>query len=203
MSLIDSLIALFITIFVLTGGYQFYLLPQKHHLRKPVDLHTSLDDRIPFRPNWVWVYSFLYYPLLCSVILTMDDLRQFSFIITSFILLLVLQIVVAFMIPVKTPESWRSYDPQNSRAEKFLSRLQAFDQGGNCFPSMHVSAVFLSLFHILANTSDWTTPWIYLMILVALLISASTVLIKQHYILDIPGGIALAGFVYWLFHLFS
>lgn len=201
MSLIDSLIALFITIFVLTGGYQFYLLPQKHHLREPLSFHTVLDDWIPFRPGWVWAYSFLYYPFLFSVILTMDGIRHFAYVLMSFILSLLLQVVLAFLIPVKTPDSWRSYDPENSRSEKFLFRLQAIDRGGNCFPSMHVGAVFLSSFHILANTSDWLGPWMYLMFVVALLICASTVFTKQHYFLDIPGGIALAGFVFWLFQL--
>jgi membrane-associated phospholipid phosphatase len=201
MSLSDSLIALFITIFVLIGGYQIYLLPQNYKFFKSVDLHTALDAAIPFRPNWVWAYSCLYYPLLCSVILTLDSLRQFSHVIMSFIVLLVLQVVLAFLVPVQTPEVWRAYDPENSRSERFLSRLQAFDQGGNCFPSMHVSAVFLSLFHILANTPDWFTPWILMMVVVAVLISASTVLTKQHYVLDIPGGVVLAGFVFWMFQL--
>lgn len=68
---------------------------------------------------------------------------------------------------------------------------------------MHISAVFMSSFHILANTSDWLSPWIGLMVLVAVLISASTVFTKQHYVLDIPGGIALAGFVFWLFQIVS
>ena len=199
MNLTDSLIALFITIFVLAGGYQLYLLPQKYRIRKSVDFHTFIDILIPFRPNWVWAYSFLYYPLLFSVILTMQDLRQFSFVIMSFIVMLILQVVIAFLVPVKTPGAWRSYDPENSRSEKFLFKLQAVDQGGNCFPSMHISAVFLSLFHILANTSDWLSPWIGLMFLVAMLISASTVFTKQHYFVDIPGGIALAGCVFWLF----
>jgi membrane-associated phospholipid phosphatase len=36
---------------------------------------------------------------------------------------------------------------------------------------------------------------------VAVLISASTVLTKQHYVLDIPGGVVLAGFVFWMFQL--
>lgn len=199
MSLPDSLNALFITILVLLGGYQIYLLPQKYQLRKYFNLNTALDDLIPFRPRWVWAYCFLYYPFLASVILTMTDLRHFSFVITSFILLLVLQVLLAFLIPVKTPDSWRSYDPDNSRSEKFLSNLQIVDQGGNCFPSMHVSAVFLTLFHILANISDWLTPWTGVMFVAAFLISASTVFTKQHFVLDIPGGIVLAGFVFWLF----
>lgn len=199
MILLDSLNALFITILVLMGAYQIYLLPQKYHLRKPLSLNTALDDLIPFRPRWVWAYCFLYYPFLVSVILTMDDLRHFSFVITSFIVLLVLQVLLAFLVPVKTPASWRSYDPDNSRSEKFLSSLQIIDQGGNCFPSMHVSAVFLTLFHILANISDWLTIWTGLMFVAVLLISASTVFTKQHYVLDIPGGISLAGFVFWLF----
>lgn len=199
MSLLDSLVALFITILVLVGGYQLYLLPQKYQLRKYWNLNTALDDLIPFRPRWVWAYCFLYYPFLVSVILTTNDLRHFSFVITSFILLLVSQVFLAFLMPVKTPESWRDYDPDNSRSEKFLSNLQIIDQGGNCFPSMHVSAVFLTLFHILANISDWLTLWTGVMYAAVVLISVSTVFTKQHYVLDIPGGIALAGLVFWLF----
>lgn len=199
MNLFENLISIFITILVISGAYQVYLIPQKITFRTALDFTTPIDDLIPFRPRWVWVYSMLYYPFFFSVILTLDDFRHYAFVITSFMLLLIFQLILAFIFPVKTPPSWRDFDPQNSRSEKLLSSMQTYDKGGNCFPSMHVGVVSLSSFHIWANSADWLGLWIYLVVFGALLISASTVLIKQHVFVDIPAGFALAGVVFLIF----
>lgn len=197
----DNIIAIVITVFVITGAYQFYLIPQNQQIRKTREIWTFIDHKIPFRPRWVWVYTMLYYPFFFSVILTIDSFRHYAYVILSFTFLLIFQVAIAFLVPVKTPASWRDYDPGNSISEKFLSILQSVDRGGNCFPSMHVAIVSLSLCHIWANASDWLGVWFIFVILAALLICASTVFTKQHFFLDIPAGAVLGGFVYWLFVL--
>ncbi|MEP0521665.1 MAG: phosphatase PAP2 family protein [Hyphomicrobiales bacterium] len=201
MSFLDSLILIVITVFVITGAYQIYLLPQNFPNRKARQMSLSFDEKIPFKPVWVWVYTLVYYPFFFSVIFTLDSFRHYAYVILSFTFLLLLQTAIAFLVPVKTPDNWRAYDPENSLSEKFLSILQSVDRGGNCFPSMHVAIVSLSVCHIWANAGDHLGIWFVFVFLVALLICASTVFTKQHFVLDIPAGAVLGGFVYWLFVL--
>lgn len=197
----DLVAAVSITILLIIGGYQVYFMPQRAPMRRPVQLMTWIDEKIPFRPRWVWVYSFLYYPFIVSVILTLDDFRHYAFTVLSYIILLMLQVIIAYLLPVKTPPSWRTYNPRNSLSERFLSVVHHYDSGGNCFPSMHCAVATLTALHLLANIGTGNAFLSSIVIISTLLIFVSTVFTKQHFILDIPAGAALAGIVYWLYQL--
>jgi membrane-associated phospholipid phosphatase len=197
----DGFTAFLITVLLILGGYQIYFLPQKYPARKSVQLQTPLDKAIPFMPIWVWVYSFFYYPFIISTLLTLTDFRQFAFTALSYILLLLFQILIAYVYPVRTPPHWRDYDPKNSLSEKFLSIVHNYDQGGNCFPSMHVGVSMLTTLHISNNITYENGKFTIGVYLVNALICASTLFTKQHYIADIPAGIALALVVFKLFQL--
>ena len=58
----------------------------------------------------------------------------------------------------------------------------------NCFPSLHVTFAFL--FFYLAYTFHRKLTWHLL--IYATLVSLSTLTFKQHYVLDILGGVGLA-----------
>lgn len=195
----DWVAALSIAVLLIIGGYQIYFLPQRHSFRRPTSLMTSLDRRIPFRPRWVWVYSGLYYPFVVSVIATLDDFRHYAYTALSFIILLCAQLTIAFAWPVQTPPSWRDYDPSNSLSERFLSLVHRYDEGGNCFPSMHVAVATLAACHILGNLGSANSTFSALVILATLLILVSTVFTKQHYLADLPAGFALGAMIYWVF----
>ena len=60
----DRVIQLVISVFLIVGVYQFYFWCQRNQWTRPRELKLPIDDRIPFRPRWVWVYSFLYYPVI-------------------------------------------------------------------------------------------------------------------------------------------
>lgn len=193
----DWVAALSIAALLILGGYQIYFLPQRYRLRSPISLMTSLDRRIPFRPKWVWVYSGLYYPFIISIIATLDDFRHYAFTAMSFIVLLLAQLIIAFLWPVRTPDSWRDYDSNNSASEKFLALVHSYDEGGNCFPSMHVAVATLAALHILFNLGG-TLPIISAVVVLAtVLIFVSTTFTKQHFLADLPAGFCLAVVVYW------
>lgn len=196
---LDWSAALLIAVLLIIGGYQIYFLPQRYRLRDPVSLMTSLDRRIPFRPRWVWVYSGLYYPFIVSIIATLEDFRHYAFTALSFILLLCAQLVIAFLWPVKTPSTWREFDPTNSRSEKFLALVHRYDKGGNCFPSMHVAVAALAACHLLANLGNSAPLVSVSVIVVTLLILISTVFTKQHFLADLPAGLLLGASIYWVF----
>jgi hypothetical protein len=62
MTLTDFAAHLILASILIIGGYQFYFWCQRNPLRPVRELRSPLDDRIPFRPGWVLIYSFLYYP---------------------------------------------------------------------------------------------------------------------------------------------
>ena len=43
------------------GGYQLYFWVQRNRFhRRAVCLKIRLEDQIPFVPEWIWLYSFLW-----------------------------------------------------------------------------------------------------------------------------------------------
>jgi membrane-associated phospholipid phosphatase len=67
----------------------------------------------------------------------------------------------------------------------------------NCFPSQHVAYSWLGAFIALKFN-----PLIGIFVTIAaILISLSTMFIKQHWFVDVLSGIAVALFVYWVFFI--
>lgn len=195
---LDTIVAVSLAALLILGGYQIYFLPQRINFKSPRRLLLSLDNKIPFSPKWVWVYSFLYYPFIISTILTINDFRQFGYTSVNFVILLLTQVLIAFLFPVKTPDHWRFYDPNNSISEKFLSIVHSVDKGGNCFPSMHIAVATLSSLHIMHNLHDQYGYAAYGIFVMPILIAISTLFTKQHYLVDIPAGGALAAAIFSL-----
>src|ERR1051326_6139921 len=67
MSTTDRIIQLIVSVFLIVGVYQFYFWSQRNPLTRPRQLRLPVDDWIPYRPRWVWVYSFLYYPVMVTI----------------------------------------------------------------------------------------------------------------------------------------
>lgn len=198
-SILDVLVAFSLAAVLIVGGYQIYFLPQKHPFRAPRSLLLSLDNRIPFWPRWVWIYSLLYYPFIVSTILTIHNFRQFAYTSANFLILLVVQVTIAFLFPVKAPDHWRGYDPNDSISEKFLSVVHSFDKGGNCFPSMHIAAAMLATLHMVHNLLGQFGTVAYGIFVFPILIMMSCLFTKQHYLLDLAAGCALAVAVFSLY----
>lgn len=144
---IDYAIHLAMTVFLIFGIYQFYFWCQRHPQGRIRRLATPLDDRIPFRPGWVWIYSFLYYPAIVYLNWTVTSPRHFTHLATSFFILLAGQMAFFVFLPVETPARWRRLTTGPSLSERFLRFVRRFDAPGNCFPSMHVSVAMLTALH--------------------------------------------------------
>jgi membrane-associated phospholipid phosphatase len=140
----------------------------------------------------VWIYSFLYYPVILCANWMVESPSQFTRIAVSYILLLGLQMVFFIGFPVVTPRSRRPTRERGNTSERFLALVQSIDQQSNCFPSMHVSVAMLTALHLSASFGLWTITF-------PALIGLSCLFTKQHYVLDIPAGAALGWFTFKLF----
>lgn len=150
----------------------------------PVPLETAFDARVPFLPVFVLAY-FLYYPWLLLPLLAVQKLRDFYRVIGAFALM---QLLAGFAFVVFPSRMIRPAFVPDGFTGQLLHWIYQVDTGWNAFPSLHVGHSTLvalicwkyrrSLFPLAAAG--------------AVLIAASTVLIKQHYLVDIPGGVLLA-----------
>jgi hypothetical protein len=189
---IDYAIHLVMTVFLIFGVYQFYFWCQRHPMVAVRTLGTPLDEAIPYRPRWAWVYSFLYYPAIVYLNWTVTSARHFNHLAMSFFVLLAGQMAFFVFFPVETPAHWRRLGRGASRSERFLAFVRRFDASGNCFPSMHVSVAMLTALHAQSQLG----PTVFLF---PGLIAVSCVYTKQHYLVDLPAGAALGWMAFRVF----
>jgi hypothetical protein len=184
MTAIDYGINLLLSVILIVGVYQFYFWCQRNHLAPPRELKLRIDDWIPYRPGWVWIYSCIYYPIILYLNFVIDSPRQFTYVATSYLLLLGLQMTFFLLFPVTTPARWREYNRRRSLSERFLALVQRFDARSNSFPSMHVSVAVLTALHLAPHLgyASFTFP---------VLIALSCLFTKQHYVIDVPPGALL------------
>jgi membrane-associated phospholipid phosphatase len=192
---IDYAIHLALSIILIVGVYQFYFWCQRHHA-KPRELRLPIDDWIPYRPHWVWVYSLLYYPVILYVNWILESPGHFTHVAASYLLLLFLQMAFFILFPVVTPPSWRSSERRRTLSERFLSLVQRFDASSNSFPSMHVSVAMLTALHLHSRLGPWVFGF-------PILIALSCLFTKQHYVVDLPAGAALGWMTFHGFRLFA
>jgi len=184
MTTADYIIHLTLSVVLIIGGYQFYFWCQRNQLKEPRQLRSPFDDLIPFRPRWVWIYSFLYYPMILYTNLIVGSAQQFTYLATSYLLLLAFQMAFFLAFPVTTPESWRTCNQERSYSERFLAFVQRLDARSNSFPSMHVSVATLTALHLHPSLGTAVLSF-------PVLIALSCLFTKQHYIADVPAGAAL------------
>lgn len=99
MTFSDYFINLILSAVLIIGAYQFYFFTQRHPLRKPIVWDSVVDEEIPFRPRWSWVYSFLYYPAILYLNLIATDHRHFIMMAFSFLVLLFMQMLFFLAVP--------------------------------------------------------------------------------------------------------
>ena len=118
-----------------------------------------------------------------------NSARQFTYIATSYILLLGLQMLFFVLFPVTTPQQWRAYNLRRTLSERFLALIQRMDAPSNSFPSMHVSVAMLTAMHLLPHLGAMAFGF-------PVLIALSCLFTKQHYVIDLPAGAVLG---WWTF----
>ena len=194
MQITDRLIQLVLSVFLIVGVYQFYFWCQRNPATAPRELRLPIDDRIPYRPRWVWIYSFLYYPVIVAINWAVTSPRHFLYVALSYLLLLACQMAFFTLVPIATPVEWRACNTRRGRSERFLAFVQSFDARSNSFPSMHTSVATLTALHLYPSLG----PCVFAF---PALIALSCLFTKQHYVVDLPAGAVLGWFVFQIFKL--
>ena len=151
----------------------------------------DLDQRIPFIPEFVFVYLCIY-PLF---LLPFFYIRNSAFFrIFSLAYITVMLVCYATYLTYPTAMQRPTFEV-DSFATWALNIVYTTDKPLNCLPSMHVAMSLLAALTLL----EVHLVRGLLALSLTILIAVSTVLIKQHYILDVVGGMFLTLFVYYLY----
>jgi len=173
---------------VIVGGalvIALYLLPSRLQLRPAITLDRSfIDAWVPFLDWTIWVYLSEYPFMVLAVWLGTDD-RERSRLFYAFIL----AAVVGLAIFVLWPTAVARESPGSDGVTGLLWHwLYSVDTPANALPSLHVANTCLAAARLRRCGGAWrimAPVW-------AALIVLSTLTTKQHYAIDIAGGIALA-----------
>jgi membrane-associated phospholipid phosphatase len=154
-------------------------------------LAVRLDSEIPFSPPFVWIYLTVYMAFIIPFLLIQDK-RFFRLCVASYLSVILVSVAWFMLYPVRHDRPSFAVDSLSTWA---LSLMYAIDTPVNCFPSMHASMAMMAALIIL----EVSAPLGYLALVHTLFIGASTLFIKQHFVLDIVAGFSLAVLMYYLF----
>ena len=144
-------------------------------------MDLPIDNYLPFIPVFVVPYLFYNVFLLLALVLVWNKPARRKALLTSYAIVQMLSLSTFFF-----------YQTAMNRPDfviaGFFTYIVAFIYAGdaslNCFPSLHAGLVTCALYFNRERGVIW---WV-----IGLLIIVSTVFVKQHYFLDIIGGVVFA-----------
>ena len=174
-----------------------YLVPNRMAGGDAVMLPLTAADRlIPFWPWTGWIYASVY-AFLAIAFVGMRDLAVASRFLYAclFAQLVAAAVFVAF--PTVYPRELFPL-PYGAAANDaaLVGFWRSLDTPANCFPSLHVSTCVLCL---AACEAGPLRRFRHVAGVVAVLLVASTLTFKQHFVVDLVGGVALGLASYWIF----
>ena len=158
--------------------------------------YCPLDDKIPFVRQFVFIYV-LWYPLMAGMALWLlrRDRRAFLRYGWSVAAGLTLSIAIFFIWP--SGQNLRPAAlPENDLASVLLRAIYAADTNTNVLPSMHVVGTLAAVRAAFEPECFNKKLPRWAIAALGLMINASTVLIKQHSLLDLLAGLALYLLIY-------
>lgn len=168
-----------------------YTLTGNLHLRPPlVLLPWRIDNLIPFIDWTVWIYHSQFFFLAFNIAL-LKEKENMSRVFYALNLASLLSFLIFLFYPTTIPRT-----PQNDvgLTTRAFALLYTLDAPTNCFPSLHISLAGLSALGVVQEHKKLGA----LVCLWMLLISVSTMTTKQHYFIDVIGGLGVASICYVL-----
>lgn len=149
-----------------------------------LDVSFALESKIPFVPEFIFGYAFVYFNVLIACIV-IDNRQEWHRLVVSFILATTIAYTVFLAFPVKMelrPDISGLTGPSIAVTRFFYM----IDMPYNCFPSLHLT------YPMLATLVSWRSHRVmrWFFALVTILVAVSVVLVKQHYIADVIAGLA-------------
>lgn len=179
----------------LVNGFVYYgcqiIMKDRYHY----DLTTWLDNRIPFVKEWVVIYLVCYIFWVVNYILATYEGKEkwFQFAFADMLSRLICGI---FFIILPTTNI-RPEVPGNDVFSWLMRLVYEMDPASNLFPSIHC---LVSWFCFVGIRRSKRVPFWYKLFscIFAIMVCLSTQFTKQHYLIDIAGGILIAELCYYI-----
>lgn len=183
-------------VLVVTGLFlTLYFLSGNLFLGKPgYFILTYLDEIFPYLP-WTSFIYILMYPVLFWCFFELKSNSNQNRLLYAFVFLSVISNLIFIVYPVVYPRELFPTPYQNEIGVNLLRTIRYLDKPINCFPSLHVSSLFLFTYAL------WNESKIKFIIalLLSITITISTFTTKQHYVVDALSGLILATIIYYVF----
>ena len=182
-----------LTIFVLLILWFAYL--KKTIVPKHI-MYSILDSKIPFVKEFVIPYYFWFiYMALGFVYLGLNSKKDFHKMVVFLSLNMVISLIIFIIYP--NAQFARPVVPSKDIFSWMVNFIYKHDGTNNVFPSIHVCNT-IGVYVALENCYKLKDKLVFrtLSFIIMISISASTVLIKQHSIIDVAGGIGLVTILY-------
>ncbi len=165
---------------------KYYILSASMNARvaHPIQATTALDKALPLVPFFI-VFYMLGYVFVFLPPFFIRDRRTFNATAVVFAGMLTIAFACFIAFPVEMHKEIAQGSDPFSRLTRFQ---QTVDTAFNTFPSLHVEMNTFAYLVVVREHPRWR--WWLLPPLV--LIILSTLLVKQHLLLDVAGGLALA-----------
>jgi membrane-associated phospholipid phosphatase len=160
------------------------------------DFLTPLDLKIPFIPEFIWIYHSFIPVIILSLIGLVKSKRIFLSALGAFFTAMVILSLFYVLLPSYYPRDlWPT--TTDTLSDWLLNLTRAIDAPNNTLPSGHNTFCWMIAFFMIPTTCakkyNWMLPVYFIW---AGLITASTLVLKQHYIVDAISGIVLAFMCY-------
>jgi len=176
-----------IIIFIVLALY----FPINHFAKGGIQLLLPFDKLVPFFPPAITVYLlgsilFVVFPIWAAWKVKPYDFEPY-FISVIFAAMVSYVVYLVFPTFVNRPEI-----TSQDIFSKAIIWLYQTDRAYNAAPSGHTFNTLIFFLYM----QKWNPKYKYLWLILAILIILSTVLVKQHYILDVLSGLVLGGVSY-------
>jgi len=169
-----------------------YSLIQRLMSTHEYDFSVALDEKIPFLPHFIWIYHTLIPAIIFTCVVLIKKKSAFM---TAYFSCLVATSVL-FIFYVLFPSFYPRGDLSSyyqSTSVWLVEMTRMIDSANNTFPSSHVT--FSWLMFLSVSNSEIVKKRSFISVvyfLWALLVSFSTIVLKQHFIFDVISGMFLA-----------
>jgi membrane-associated phospholipid phosphatase len=179
------LLTLGVALFFLVG---YFAVGHADHRTVLLDLATPLDGLIPFVPASIWVYLWVF-PAALIPLFVVRCPRLFRRTAFAYAIAIAMSLCCFALLPI-TSQHLRAdastLDPRRA-SDWAVALVYALDPPYNLLPSLHLSIVTL------AALSAWMASRRYgaIAFVGLLLVAVAVCTVKQHFVLDVLGGLAL------------
>ena len=176
---------------------RYFLVEQLNPAVSYTVIHCALDDRIPFHEGFLVFYVMWYLAIfgmhLYTMLYDVDAFKRYS----KFLILSLTISTTIFLVFPSCQELRPETFSRDNLLTKIVGLLYAVDTNTNVFPSEHAIGA-LAVLAAAINTESLRSPGkIAGFTLLAVMISLSTVFLKQHSILDVIAAVPICAVAYW------